>query len=97
MNAPKLTIRSDSPLWYQTQVWLDDYQVPGLTELDLHIRGDEVNTVTVRMRVGELDIDAKTMARLQAVVNAPGEVEREYIETEPGEFDDVTPYGGPTY
>ncbi len=67
----KLKVQLDSPLGMGAQVWLDDTEISrGIRGLDISFSPGELNEVTLRLGIDSLEIDAPTLAILQAHVAA---------------------------
>ncbi len=71
MPLPTLKVALDNPLGKGGVFELDGHDISkGLTELSIQFKAGEVVTARLTVLVGELDIDAPTLAVLEAHVKA---------------------------
>lgn len=68
----KLKIRQPDLSPHSCQVWLDDHEITiGLRSLSIDFHAEEVTTARLEIYVDDLDVDAQTLAALQAHVKQP--------------------------
>lgn len=78
MPLPTLTVKLDGPVGKGGTFLLDGHDISGgLKELHVHVVAGNVTTAHLGIFVGELEMDAKTLAILAATVKAPAEPEAE--------------------
>jgi hypothetical protein len=78
MALPTLRISSPSAAGYDTRVWLDGHEIThGLTGVTLNLPtdGSDVNRAELRFAVDAVEVDAGTLAALQAHVRGRAEVD----------------------
>lgn len=69
MSLPRLTVNLDGPTGHGAVVCLDGHDISaGLMELDIRFATSELTTASLVIGVGALEIDAPTLAILQANV-----------------------------
>lgn len=78
MPLPTLKVELDGPTLSRGRVTLDGHEIGGLTELDISLAVGRVTTAKISLHLGALEIDAQTLAILQANVTV----------TEPATADD---------
>lgn len=80
MPLPTLTVKLDGPTLLRGRVLLDGHEIAGLTELNVSCSCEAATVADLRIVVGELEMDAKTLAVLAATVKTPAEPEAEEPE-----------------
>ncbi len=69
MPLPTLRVELDGPTGRNARVSLDGHDISGgLVELDISFRHDDMTRASLVLGIGELEIDAPTLAILQANV-----------------------------
>lgn len=68
MALPTLTVKLDGPTLLNGHVLLDGHEIAGLTDLSISCSCEAVTVADLRIVVGELEMDAKTLAVLAATV-----------------------------
>jgi hypothetical protein len=73
---PTLSVKLDGPSGRGGTVLLDGHDITGgLIELDISIRHDDLTRAHLVIGVGEIEMDAQTLAVLAAIVKAPADAE----------------------
>jgi hypothetical protein len=73
MSGLNLKLRNTGIVGNGARVWLDGHEIShGLTGLDISLDVSDATTATLRILVDDLDIDAQTLAVLEAHVREGG-------------------------
>lgn len=73
----KLKMRQNGLHPRNCRVWLDDSEITnGLTGVNVNFDVDGITRATLRVHVDDLDLDADTLANLEAYVEAKAKAER---------------------
>lgn len=69
MSLPTLRVELDGPTARGGRAFLNGHDITdGLVELDIAIRHDDITRARIELGVGRLEVDAQTLAILQASV-----------------------------
>lgn len=67
-NLMRLRIRADQVAGYSARVWLNDVEIYGVRAVSLEMSYDAANEARITFTPGEVDVDAESVAVLQAIV-----------------------------
>lgn len=67
----RLRIQCDGPTGRQARVWLDDLPLTYCRGLVLRLGLNDFNEVALTIGLGDIEVDAQTMAVLEAIAKRP--------------------------